>query len=303
MVLVVASPVAIAKAFSPGHITGIVIKPTDAWDYRYSGSKGAGFSIDRGIKTTVEVFDYQTTNYQISINGKVEDANVSKWVVDEYIKLLHKPYYINIKHETTIPIGFGLGSSGAAALSLSYALNDALNTKLTKYEVGQIAHYADIACKTGLGTVIAEFSGGFEIRTGIGAPGVGLIEKIDLEDYKAVILCIAPLSTKAFLMNHISLANVLGEKMLKRLSVSKDIDEFLRMSYQFAHSLGLTEFRCKEPLEKLKSHRIQAGVALFGETIFTIVRSDRVNYVKQYLRDFKGTLIVCDIDNVGARAL
>ena len=303
MVSVVATPVAIAKAFSPGHITGIVVKPTVNLDYHCSGSKGAGFSIDRGIKTTVEVFEHRTTKYQISINDEVENADVSKCVVDKYLKLVHKPYYINIKHETNIPIGYGLGSSGAAALSLSYALNEALNTKLTKYEVGQIAHYADIACKTGLGTVIAEFSGGFEIRTGIGAPGVGFIEKINLKDYKAVILCIAPLSTKAFLMNHITLANPLGEKMLKRLSVSKDIDEFLRMSYQFAHCLGLTESKCKEPLEKLKSHGIQAGVALFGETIFTIAHSDRVNYVKQYLKDFKGALLVCNIDNVGARAL
>jgi pantoate kinase len=303
VVSVVTTPVATAKAFSPGHITGIVIKPDNCWDYHSAGSKGAGFSIDRGITTTVEVFEYQTTNYQISINGKVEDANVSKWVVEEYLKDLHKPYYISINHESNIPIGFGLGSSGAAALSLSYALNDALDTKLSKYEVGQIAHYAEIACKTGLGTVIAEFSGGFEIRTSIGAPGVGLIESMDLEDYKAVIFCIAPLSTKAFLMNNLPLANPLGEKMLKRLRVSKDIDEFLRMSYQFARSLGLTELKCKEPLESLKSHRIQAGVALFGETIFTIVPLDTVNYVKKYLKDFEGTLIVCNIDNIGARVL
>jgi pantoate kinase len=303
VVSVVTTPVATAKAFSPGHITGIVIKPDNSLDYNFAGSKGAGFSIDRGITTTVEVFEYQPTNFQISINDKVEDANVSKWVVEEYLKRLHKPYHINIKHETDIPIGFGLGSSGAAALSLSYALNEALNTKLSKYEVGQIAHCAEIACKTGLGTVIAEFSGGFEIRTSIGAPGVGIIERIDVEDYRAVILCVAPLSTKAFLMNHVTLANPLGEKMLKKLRVSKDIEEFLRMSYQFAQSLGLTQLRCKEPLESLKSHRIEAGIALFGETIFTIVPSDKVNYVKQYLKDFEGTLIVCNIDNTGARVL
>jgi pantoate kinase len=303
VVSVVATPVAVAKAFSPGHISGIVIKPADNWHYLYTGSKGAGFSIDHGITTTVEVFEHQTTNYQISINGKVEHANVSKWVVEEYLKLIHKPYYINIKHETHIPIGFGLGSSGAGALSLSYALNHALNTKLSKYEVAQIAHHAEIACKTGLGTVIAEFSGGFEMRTSIGAPGLGFIETVELKDYKAVILCIAPLSTKAFLMDHVNLANPLGEKMLKRLRVSKNVDEFLSMSYHFAHYLGLTEFRCKEPLESLKSHGIEAGVALFGETVFTIVPVDKLNYVKQYLKTFEGTLIVCNIDNTGARVL
>ncbi|HEX5976405.1 MAG TPA: hypothetical protein VFY68_03960, partial [Nitrososphaeraceae archaeon] len=174
---------------------------------------------------------------------------------------------------------------------------------LSKYKVAQIAHHAEIACKTGLGTVIAEFSGGFEIRTSIGAPGVGFIEKIDLKDYKAVVLCIAPLSTKLFLSDHVSLANQLGERMLKRLKASRDIGEFLSMSYQFADNLGLTQYRCKEPLKILKSHGIKAGVALFGETIFTIVPLDRVNYAKQCLKSFEGTLIVCNIDNTGARVL
>lgn len=303
MVSVVATPVATAKAFSPGHITGIVIKPAETGDYLHAGSKGAGFSIDHGIATVVEVFEHQTPNYQISINSKVVDANVSKWIVENYLGFVHKPYYINIKHETNIPIGFGLGSSGAGALSLSYALNEALDTKLSKYKVAQIAHHAEISCKTGLGTVIAEFSGGFEIRTSIGAPGVGCIEKIDLKDYKAVVLCIAPLSTKLFLSDHMSLANQLGEKMLERLKVSRDIDEFLSMSYQFADDLGLTQRRCKGPLKSLKAHGIEAGVALFGETIFTIVPSDRVNYAKQCLKSFEGALIVCNIDNTGARVL
>ncbi|HKG71917.1 MAG TPA: hypothetical protein VKA87_08460, partial [Nitrososphaeraceae archaeon] len=259
MVSVVATPVATAKAFSPGHITGIVIKPAETGDYLHAGSKGAGFSIDHGIATVVEVFEHQTPNYQISINSKVVDANVSKWIVENYLGFVHKPYYINIKHETNIPIGFGLGSSGAGALSLSYALNEALDTKLSKYKVAQIAHHAEISCKTGLGTVIAEFSGGFEIRTSIGAPGVGCLEKIDLKDYKVVALCIAPLSTKLFLGDHVSLANQLGEKMLERLKVSRDIDEFLSMSYQFADDLGLTQRRCKGPLKSLKSHGIEAG--------------------------------------------
>ena len=303
MVSVIATPVATAKAFSPGHITGIVIKSAETSNYLHAGSKGAGFSIDRGITTVVEVFEHQTPNYQISINSKVVDANVSKWVVERYLGFVHKPYYINIKHETNIPIGFGLGSSGAGALSLSYALNEALDTKLSKYKVAQIAHHAEIACKTGLGTVIAEFSGGFEIRTSIGAPGVGFIEKIDLKDYKAVVLCIAPLSTKLFLSDHVSLATQLGERMLKRLKASRDIDEFLSMSYQFADNLGLTQCRCKEPLKILKSHGIEAGVALFGETIFTIVPLDRVNFAKQCLKSFEGVLIVCNIDNTGARVL
>ncbi|MDQ5841992.1 MAG: hypothetical protein M3286_00735, partial [Thermoproteota archaeon] len=68
-------PIALAKAFSPGHITGFFEAPhgtcsSSSSDFLYRGSKGAGFSIERGIATTV--FLYETTRpnyYQISING------------------------------------------------------------------------------------------------------------------------------------------------------------------------------------------------------------------------------------------
>jgi pantoate kinase len=72
MTSVVAEPIAISRAFSPGHITGfVVMKPAatnNNKDNLYVGSKGAGFSIDRGITTTVEIYDHESVNYQISIN-------------------------------------------------------------------------------------------------------------------------------------------------------------------------------------------------------------------------------------------
>ena len=54
-----------------------------------------------------------------------------------------------------------LGCSAAVALSLSIALNDALECELSKIEVAQIAHNVEIECKTGLGDVLAAYHGGF----------------------------------------------------------------------------------------------------------------------------------------------
>jgi pantoate kinase len=310
MTSMLTAPLCIAKAFSPGHITGFIEKPekisnNNSNNHLYVGSKGAGFSINRGITTTVKIFDHDSVNYQISINGiRVQDAEVSKWVIEEYLKLIDQRCYINIEHESTIPIGFGLGSSGAAALSLSYALNNAFNIGLSTLEAAQIAHNAEIACKTGLGTVLAEFTGGFEIRTNAGAPGIGTIEKIELKNHKAIILCISQISTKSFLSkNHTVLANGLGKKMLKNLKASKDAHNFLKMSYCFANYLGLTEGKCKMPIQRLKSRGIDPGVALFGETLFTLVPSDQIEEAKECLKNFEGNLIICDIDNVGARML
>jgi pantoate kinase len=307
MISTLEAPLCTAKAFSPGHITGFIEKSEkiNHSNNLYVGSKGAGFSIDRGIITTVKVFDHDSVDYQISINGiRVRDAEVSKWVIEEYLKLVDQRCYVNIEHESTIPIGFGLGSSGAAALSLSYALNDAFRTGLSTIEAAQIAHNAEVACKTGLGTVIAEFTGGFEIRINAGAPGVGTIEKIELRNHKAIIFCISQISTKSFLSrNHSVLTNGLGEKMLKNLKGSKDAHNFLKMSYCFANHLGLTEGRCKLPIQRLKSQGFDSGIALFGETLFTLVPSDQIEEAKECLESFRGNLLICNIDNVGARML
>ncbi len=305
---VLGQPIALAKAFSPGHITGFFEAPHDisCFDFLYRGSKGAGFSINRGISTTVYLYEStKKSNYQISINGsKSRSAEVSKWVIGEYLKRTNRPYFVNIHHNVEIPIGFGLGSSGAAALSLSYALNQVLDTGLNRTQAAQIAHHAEIACNTGLGTVIAEFAGGFELRTCAGAPGVGSINKINLDkNYKAVVLCLAPILTKSFLTNHINEINGIGGIMLSKLSASRSLDDFLKMSHGFAEMLNLTEGRCKGPIAALKRKGIKSSVALFGQTVFSLVPEETASEAADALRQFGGTLIVCNIDTAGARML
>ena len=300
-------PIALAKAFSPGHITGFFEVPHDisCFHFLHRGSKGAGFSIDRGIATTAYLYESAKPEYQISINGvKSRNAEVSKRVIEEYLKLADRPYFISIHHDVEIPIGFGLGSSGAAALSLSYALNQVLDTGLNRTQAAQIAHHAEITCNTGLGTVIAEFAGGFEMRTSAGAPGIGSVSKINLDkDYKAVVLCLAPILTKSFLTNRIDEINGLGGIMLSRLSASRSLDDFLKMSHGFAEMLSLTEGRCKRPIAALKTRGIKSSVALFGQTVFTVVSEERAAEAADTLREFGGTLIVCNIDTTGAIVL
>ena len=303
----VGEPIAVAKALSPGHITGFFEVPHDthSFDFLHKGSKGAGFSIDRGIATTAYLYESAKPQYQIWINGiKSRNAQVSKWIVEEYLKLADRPYFISVHHDVEIPIGFGLGSSGAAALSLSYALNQALDTGLSRTQAAQIAHNADIACNTGLGTVIAEFAGGFEMRTSAGAPGIGSVSKINLDkNYKAIVLCLAPILTKSFLTNRINEIDGLGGIMLTKLSESRSVDDFLKMSHRFAEMLSLTEGRCNGPIAALKTRGIESSVALFGQTIFTIISEERAAEAAGALRGFGGTLIVCNIDMTGARVL
>ncbi|HEU5461014.1 MAG TPA: hypothetical protein VFU79_01960 [Nitrososphaeraceae archaeon] len=296
--------VARCTAFSPGHITGFFEKPkrkTKNTDLLYYGSKGAGFSFKKGVTTSVELYKSKHKLYQIYINNSLtNNAEVSEWVTQYYLEYFDFNYYIKINHFIDIPIGYGLGTSGAAALSLSYALNGALGKKFLKEQAAQIAHIAEIECNTGLGTVISEFYGGLEIRTSFGAPGIGEVTKIELNNYKAIILCIGPLSTKYMLSNSTNKANILGQRMVERLLLSIDVNSFLRMSREFADFLGLTKGLCAKPIEELNNLGIDCSIGMFGETIFTLVPPNKISTVTSVLKKFPGTLIVSDIDNRGA---
>lgn len=296
--------VARCTAFSPGHITGFFEKPKNKnqnTDPLFYGSKGAGFSFKKGVTTSVELYNSKKKSYHIYINNLLtNNAEVSEWVTQYYLDKSDFSYYIKINHSIDIPIGYGLGTSGAAALSLSYALNKALNIKFLKEQAAQIAHIAEISCNTGLGTVIAEFYGGLEIRTSFGAPGIGKVTKIELNNYKAIILCIGPLSTKQILSNYSNNANILGRKMVEQLLLSKDVNSFLRMSHEFANFLGLTKGLCAKPIEELNNFGVECSTGMFGETIFTLVSPSEIYPVISMLKKYPGTLIVSDIDNRGA---
>ena len=140
MATLLSNIVATSTAFSPGHVTGIFApaepKQTDILS---KGSIGAGFSISNGIITTANTFEAKTKGYSVSIDGiQVQKAPVSAYVAEHYLNLIEEPIFVQISHITEIPIGFGLGSSGAAALSLSYALNDSLKIGLSKVKAAQV---------------------------------------------------------------------------------------------------------------------------------------------------------------------
>jgi len=310
MVIVAQMPVSIAKAFSPGHLTGFFAtdKIAQIINPNFNGSIGAGFSISKGINTTVRVYNDFSKSYKIFINGIDSfDAKVSKFVVEYYLKMIDYPVFISVEHESEIPIGYGLGSSGSAALSLSYALNQSLKTNLSFTHAAQIAHQADIACKTGLGSVISEFIGGFEIRTSIGGPGIGKILKIPVSSqFYVVIFCIRPISTYSILEKSFSSSNnyslnISGKVLIEKLLSNPNIDTFLELSHVFAKQYGLLDGYCKDPILKLISVGIKCSVALFGHTLFTVVKKEDLDKVVYILKQFEGKLIICNIDNIGAR--
>ena len=293
-----------ATAFCPAHITGFFKAELDKEDSKQLGSLGAGFSIQKGVKTTVAVRDktkHDISDFTIKVDGfESGDMRVSELVLNRFSV---KGKFIDVTHDIDVPVGYGFGCSAAVALSLSIALNDALDCKLTKIQVAQIAHNIEIECRTGLGDVLASYHGGFEIRVKPGAPGVGQVKKIDLSEKRdVIIICFNPISTKKFLKEKISSINGLGGKMVKKLIESNDTEEFQEMSVKFAKYVNVVTPKMNQVINLLHKNGIKCGVALFGETVFSLVTKDEKNKVKALLKQFDdGLIITSKIDNSGAR--
>ena len=295
------------EAFCPAHVTGFFTAELENKESpELIGSLGAGFSMQEGVTTTVRArlkTKYDDSNFQLNINGyKSDNTQVSEFMINEFLNMVNYEYFIEVFHDIPIPVGYGLGCSGAVALSLGIALNQALGTKLSKTQVGQIAHNAEIKCRTGLGDVLASYHGGFEIRTKSGAPGIGAIQKIKTNSSDVIIICFSPISTKEFLNERLSSINGLGGKMVKELLKSKDCNEFQDMSIKFAKYVEVITPRMNEVIKELHENGIKCGVALFGETVFSLISSDMENKVMKILQKYKeGIIIRSKIDNAGAR--
>ncbi len=299
-----------AKAFCPAHVTGFFKAHLDdnQSNLENLGSMGAGFSIKQGVTTRVKINtkNNQESNFRISTTGYQSDkTDVSEYVLNEFLKLDNfSNRFFDIEHEISIPVGYGLGSSSAVALSLSFALDQALNTKLDRTMIGQIAHNAEVSCKTGLGDVLASYHGGFEIRVKPGAPGIGSVEKIAIEKISVIMICFSPISTNKFIKERLSQINGLGGKMVNRLLESKNYEHFQDMSLEFAKYVGIMTPKMQKLVDDLSKNNIKCGIALFGETVFSMISKDAEDKVLEILQKYPdGIIIKSELDNDGARVL
>jgi len=293
-------------AFSPAHITGFFKAEINTeLKSEFQGSIGAGFSIQAGVTTTVRVEDSEFSDFTITVSGyKPDNTQVSEFVVREFLKHVNGNYFVFVNHDIRVPVGYGLGCSAAVALSLSYALNQAFSTGFSREQLGQIAHKAEVSCQTGLGDVLASYHGGFEIRTREGAPGVGILKKIPIGERSAIMICFSSISTKQFLKERLASINGLGGKMVSQLEQTNNIDQFHDHSIEFAKYVNIITPKMQAVIDDLRANGIRCGVALFGETIFTLVPPQKEDEVMKILEKYSdGIIIKSGIDDCGARLL
>jgi pantoate kinase len=302
-----------AAAFAPCHITGLFQIFDQSADALHVGSIGAGVSLSLGTRTVVNVKEKARPSVKININNHpARTAQVSKRVVNTFLSRLSgmqkEKCEITVEHHVEMPIGAGFGTSGAAALSLAFALNKAFEVGMSKTEVAQIAHVAEVECKTGLGTVIAEMFGGLEARLKPGAPGVGEIKRIPTSE-KTVVACLSfgPLSTRKFLTDKAvhTRINRFGGRLTSEMAANPDAGNFMKLSRDFAEHVGLITEKVRRVLKETDQTGIVCSMPMFGESVFTVTEEENLDQILRVFHEHgsNGQTIISKVDVKGARIL
>ncbi len=247
-----------AIAHSPGHITGFfVIFP--------NGSTGAGLNIELGMKTTVQKL-YGAKKDMLFMNGKKTKLIVSEKVLELFRKKTKTPasQKVRVLHRTKFPIGYGLGISGAGALSLSIALNRLFKTKLKKHEVLGIAKEAEIFCGTGLGDVVAEQFAGVII--GKKPYPSKSAERIRAKEKFVALGFFNPIVTKKIIRSATRKRkiNKIGLECMRGINMEKTMPVFMGLCRKFTLESGLATVQIKKVMAKIPG----SSMSMLGETIF-----------------------------------
>jgi pantoate kinase len=229
------------RAYAPGHITGFFTIHMEESPL-LSGSTGAGLCLEEGVTTEVSVEPSKVQELMVMLNGStIESAPTCESVFRAMVPGVD-PVKITARQTSILPANYGYGISGAAALSLGLAINDAVGLGLSKEKVGQIAHQAEVENLTGLGDVLAQLVGGSEVRLKPGAPGIGELKNLGFGDGFVVISSpIASFPTKRMITEErfVKRINSCGKVVMGAFLESPKMVNFMRLSRKFWENVGM----------------------------------------------------------------
>lgn len=305
-----------ARAFSPAGISSFfeICDSTPEAKLRTNlelvGARGGGFVIKKGVFTEASVTESEKPCVEVYINNKLfSGAETTKTVVATLLEEIEQPWKAIIHHKVDVPIGAGFGSSAAGALSTALALSKALGINLTLMQAGEIAHIAEIRCRTGLGTVGPVSLGGCVLTIKAGAPSHAVIDRLPTSpDLRIVAGCIRPISTKETLESADlkRKVNRHGRETIQRILANPSLENFMSASKDFAKK---TEF-ATQMTEKLIDLAEEAGAIgatqnMIGEAVHALVPVGKVeNVIKAFSRVLPPEQIInAGIDMQGARII
>jgi len=248
------------KAFCPFHITGFFALKSDQ---KNISSIGCGVVIADGAVT-----EASEGHGSVYINRQQDSAPTTKTVA-----ALLSDKIADIRTELAGPMGCGLGTSGAGALSTALALNELWELKHSFNALCDIAQLAEITNKTGVGDVIAQAIGGIVVRQ------QSAVFQIPTPPLEVSYIVFGPLPTPEILADQdkIAVINKFGSASLRRLLQKPTFDEFMRLSKQFACDTELISPKAQDTVEAVEASGGLASMAMLGDAVYAIDPANALN--------------------------
>jgi pantoate kinase len=285
-------------AFAPAHITGFFATMPDP-DPVKAGSVGCGLCLETGVTarvTTSTTGTMGTTNTAntantagtantadttstpdimgsgtlIRLNGEQIDLPTVEYVIGSMPGTRHSRLVVDLTAD--VPLGYGFGVSGAAALATALAINPDHGQGLSMEQAAVVAHCAEVVNRTGMGDVAGQYTGGLVIRTAAGAPGVGAVEKVPVDAVEVSWVCMGEISTSSVLEDEKTMEriNILGRRALKALLKRPGLEHFMSISRDFAFGTGLVSPGAADAIEAVEADGGMASMVMLGDAVFAL---------------------------------
>lgn len=275
------------KAFAPGNISCIfIIKKTK--NPAKSGSLGMGFTVNKGVTATVKKIsnDEKSNNKKNGYNKK-NNKNLKNIVyfnnkkfnfptVDSIIEnLTDEKVTVDIKSD--LPLGYGFGISGAAALATAYSLNKLLKLKKSKKELAMAAHIAEVENSTGLGDVVNQYFGGFLAK--YESSYKFKVNKLPIKNKAVYCRYFSPIETKKVISNEKikNRVNNAGIKALNKIKAlnnkNTNLKNIIKISKEFSINSGLLKNKKIINLIKhIEKNNGNASMIMLGNAVFSDIK-------------------------------
>lgn len=288
-----------AAAFAPGHITGFFEIRDEATDPAQIGSRGAGFSVNRGVTSHVHVHDAGYPSVTVHVNGTQAEAATTRRAVELLVG--NRDLEVAIRQTMDLPASQGFGMSAAGALSATLALAEAL--RLPQREAVWAAHVAEVVQRTGLGDVVGAARGGFEMRVQPGLEPYGQVQSWRPE------APVGPL-TLAVVAEAVSTKRVLtdsqrrqeinrrGARCVEDFAVDPSLTHFVELSRAFALEARLASAPILRLWDEL-GPGVRGAQCQLGGSVFVFAASPQTRRRLQQT----GSVFPVEVDYAGARVV
>lgn len=259
-----------ARAFAPGHLTGLFSPELSARDPRARGSVGAGIVLELGVHAEAA----WTPAARSSVTIRSDVGGPLPITLEVARRLLgRRPGRLTValRHELPVGQGFGMSAAGAVATALAVAPLVGAPDPVA----WPVAHLADLLGGGGLGGVSAITGGGWERRLAPGLPPWGRVRHARFPYRLFLVRVGRRMPSPEVLRRPANLARFRSAAAtgLRALARRPTPPSLLDASERFTDDVALAPPVVLDLIAELRRAGGWAGQAMFGRSVWAVART------------------------------